>query len=452
MTNTDYTPIIGLEIHVQLATKSKMFERCSADWFGKAPNTVAGPLTLGLPGTLPVPNKKAIQWAILLGMALNCKTNTVSKFDRKHYFYPDLPKGYQISQYDQPFSYDGHYTMTSRRTGEEQVIRIKRVHLEEDTGKLIHEGEDTLVDFNRAGVPLCEIVTEPDFHNSEDVKQFLEELQVLIRYIGISEADMEKGSMRLEPNISLRMPGQSDLPEYKVEVKNINSFNFAKRAIDFELKRHKELLEKGETPVQETRGYNEGKGETVSQRIKEEAADYRYMPEPDIPPFELDDAFLNEIKDMLPELPHERYARYVGLGVTESDAYVITRSRLTSERFETLCRSLEQNAEELTYKSKTLPAEVAKIIVNKGIPSDLSTEDTVTFIRQLLQPIATDHDALHEAIKQVLADNPQAVETYKSGKESILMFLVGQVMKHMKGQAEPKQVHEALHQALKTKS
>lgn len=429
---SDYTPVIGLEIHVQLATKSKMFSRCSADWFGKAPNTVVCPVTLGLPGALPVPNKKAIQWAILLGMALNCKTNKISKFDRKHYFYPDLPKGYQISQYDEPFSYDGYYDLI-KKDGSRKRIRIKRVHLEEDTGKLMHEGEDTLVDFNRAGVPLVEIVTEPDFDNSDDVKQFLEELQILVRYLGISEADMEKGSMRLEPNISVKKPGEEGLPEYKVEVKNINSFRFAKAAIDFEIPRHIELLKAGEVPVQETRGYNERKSETVSQRIKETAEDYRYFPEPDIPPFELSDDFLAEIKEQMPELPHEKLARFQKMGVSYDNALIITRSRSSVEFFENVIEKMPDHAERM-----------AKVMVNKTVPIDKGVDKFIKLAEMLTAPVETDSAALDEAIQKIFAEQPQAVQDYKNGKESILMFLVGQVMKEMKGKADAKMVVEEL--------
>lgn len=444
MSGTKYSPVIGLEIHVQLATQSKMFERVSADWFGKEPNTVVGPLTLGLPGTLPVPNKKAIQWAILIGKALNCKTNKVSKFDRKHYFYPDLPKAFQLSQYDQPFSYEGSYEFISRRTGELKRVGITRVHLEEDTGKLIHEGNETLVDYNRAGVPLVEIVTEPDFDNSEDVKQFLEELQVIIRYLGVSEANMERGSMRLEPNISLRKEGETGLPNYKVEVKNINSFNFAKRAIDYEVKRHALLLDKGETPPQETRGYNETQGKTVSQRVKEEADDYRYMPEPDIPPFELSDEFIADIEAMMPELPHERLKRYTDMQMTDEDAYVITRSRSMSEYFENVLAGLESQADALEFKSETLAAEVAKVLVNKSISPDLSVEQFIKAFVKQNTPVEVDEDKLNAVIDEVVAANPAVIEQYKGGKENAINSLIGQVMGRMKGQADARDVMERL--------
>ena len=267
-----YKPVIGLEIHVELKTLSKMFCVCEANYFGKDPNTNVCPVCLGLPGAMPFPNKKAVEWTVLIGKALNCKINPVSKFDRKHYFYPDLTKGYQISQYDEPIAVDGILELKNSLSHSRGVrVDITRVHLEEDTGKLLHVGLDTLVDFNRSGVPLVEIVTEPDFDNAEDVKVFLEELHTLIRYLGVSDADMEKGSMRMEPNISVAVvknpqgsknvsenpEGSRTLPNYKVEVKNINSFNYVKKAIDYEIERQVDLLENGETPIQETRGYDE---------------------------------------------------------------------------------------------------------------------------------------------------------------------------------------------------
>lgn len=439
MSSKEYKPVIGLEIHVQLATKTKMFERITSDWFGKEPNTVVGPLTMGLPGTLPVPNKKAIQWAILIGKALNCKTNRVSKFDRKHYFYPDLPKAYQISQYDQPFSYEGYYEFVSKASGKKKRIGITRVHMEEDTGKLIHEGDESLVDFNRAGMPLVEIVTEPDFDNTDDMKQFLEELRAIIRYLGVSDADMDKGSMRLEPNISVRKTGEDGLPNYKVEVKNINSFRFAKQAADFEIKRHIKLLEKGEIPVQETRGYNEGKGITISQRIKEEAEDYRYFPEPDIPPFELDDDFIRKIEEMMVELPHEKVERYVDkLGLKEDDAYIITRDVDTAKYFEAIVDLVDQK----------LAPKVASIIVNKRISTDMEPKAFAQKAEKMLKPKDTDMNALSDAVSQVISSNESIVEQFKSGKENAINALIGQVMGRMKGQADPQTVKSELEKAI----
>src|SRR3989344_4595005 len=275
----DFTPVIGLEIHVELSTKSKMFCGCPADWFGTPANTLTCPVCLGLPGALPVANKQAIEWVIKLGLAMGCSINKLSKFDRKHYFYPDLPKGFQISQYDVPFCHDGSYDLLDQSLQKLKTIRINRIHMEEDTGKLTHKHKKSYVDYNRSGVPLVEIVTEPDFEDSTQVKQFLEELHTIVQFLGISDCNMEEGSMRLEPNISVRRPDESELPSYKVEIKNINSFKFAKDAIDYEVERQIEILKKGETPVQETRGFDVKTHKTVSQRVKEEAQDYRYFPE-----------------------------------------------------------------------------------------------------------------------------------------------------------------------------
>lgn len=422
---SNFEPVIGLEIHVELKTKSKMFCQCSADYFGKKPNTNTCPVCLGLPGALPVPNKKAIEWCIKIGKALNCKINLVTKFDRKHYFYPDLPKGYQISQYDEPIAVNGKV----------DKVRIRRVHMEEDTGKLIHAGDESLVDFNRSGVPLVEIVTEPDFNNSDDVKKFLEELRTIIRYLDVSDADMEKGSMRLEPNISVR--STDELPKYKVEVKNINSFNFVKRAIDYEVKRQTEILEKGETPVQETRGYDEKKMKTVSQRTKEEAHDYRYFPEPDIPPMVFDEAFIKSIE--LPELPFAKLQRYVSeFKVKETDAGELIKDKAIAEYFESICK-----------KTKVSPQQIANLIVNKKIPTDIPSEEFVKKAEEILAPKQTDQGLLDSSIKTVVEKNPDAVKNYKAGKENVIMFLVGQVMKEMKGQADAQLVKNKLIETLK---
>lgn len=451
----NYQPIIGLEIHVELATQSKMFCQCSADYFGKEPNTHVCPVCLGMPGALPVPNKKAIEWVIKIGQALNCTINKESKFDRKHYFYPDLSKGYQISQYDEPFAEHGFLKILDKNKNKKK-FGIRRVHMEEDTGKLIHENGQSLINFNRSGVPLVEIVTEPDFTNSDDVKQFLEELQTIIRYLGVSDADMEKGSMRLEPNISVQKSeslkskvqmskGEHELPPYKVEVKNINSFNFVKKAIEYEVKRHIQILEKGEYPKQETRGYNEAKGITVAQRSKEEAHDYRYFPEPDIPPIVHTDKELAEIKATIPELPSEKLQKYVStFHLRYEDAFILTRNKTTSEFYEKIINTIKNNPSLLKIKPKNLEQTVAHFIINKKISSDISVDEFIKKAVQKMQPKQTDTKALAAAVQKVIQAHSQVVEQIKGGKENAIMFLVGQVMKEMRGQADANVVKEAL--------
>ncbi len=437
-------PIIGLEIHVELKTKSKMFCQCSADYFGAEPNTHVCPVCLGMPGALPVPNKTAVEWTIMIAKALGCEVPKESKFDRKHYFYPDLPKGYQISQYDEPIGINGKVTVSfDEKT--EKTFRLRRVHLEEDTGKNIHSGEDTLLDFNRSSVPLVEIVTEADFHNSDDVKRFLEELQTIIRTLDVANADMEKGDMRLEPNISVLMLEEGKewdgktYPKYKVEVKNINSFKYAKAAIDYELPRQTEMLEKGEIPVQETRGYNENKQITVSQRTKEEAADYRYFPEPDIPPLTFTAEYLKEVEAKIPELPEAKIKRYISeFKLRYQDAFVLSRSRKGSELFEEIVAKLGADKAQ----------KIANLIVNKKVKTEGTTKEIIKQIESLTAEKKTDMGALTKACSEVLSANPKVVEDYKSGKENALMFLLGQVMRQMKGQADANTVKEELKKQL----
>lgn len=427
----NFVPVIGLEIHVELKTVSKMFCQCSAEYFGKEPNTNTCPVCLGLPGALPVPNKKAIEWCITIGKALNCTINTKTKFDRKHYSYPDLPKGYQISQYDQPIAVNGYIELDGKR------FRIHRVHQEEDTGKLTHTGTDSLVDFNRSGVPLVEIVTEPDFTSSEEVKNFLQHLHTIIRYLDVSDADMEKGSMRMEPNISLKRSGATELPNYKVEVKNVNSFNFVKRSIDYELVRQRELLERGETPKQETRGFDEKSMKTVSQRSKEEAHDYRYFPEPDIPPLVFEQSWIDNLT--LPELPAEKAQRYVHeYKLKEQDA-----KRMVSDK------EIATYFESVLGKTKVEPQKVANLIINNKIKTTLSIDEFVKQAQEILAPKATDEGQLSVVVTEVLAQNGSAVESLRNGKESILMFLVGQVMQKMRGKADAQKVKETLLKQLK---
>ncbi len=420
-----YEPVIGMEIHVELATKSKMFCGCPADHFAKKPNTQTCPVCLAMPGALPVPNKKAIEWTIKLGLALECEIPLFSKFDRKNYFYPDLPKGYQISQYDQPLAVHG-------RLGD---VRIHRVHLEEDTGKLVHSNNMTLIDFNRSGVALVEIVTEPDIRSGEQAKEFLKKLYQIIRYIGISDADMEKGSMRLEPNISVRKVESKKLPDYKVEVKNINSFNFVKKAIEYEVQRHITLLEQGKTPVQETRGWVEGKNETVSQRLKEEANDYRYFPEPDIPPMRWDSAFINRIQSELPELPDAKFKRFMkDYALNAYDAGLLTDTKNLADYFEEC------------VKLGNVPAKkLANWIINKKVNiDDVLPATLVKSIVQASAVAAISDTELETVIQKVFTENPKAVTDYKNGKDQARMFLFGQVLWILNGKGDKKIIMDVL--------
>ena len=445
-----YTPVIGLEIHVELKTKSKMFCQCDADFFDKEPNTNTCPVCLGMPGALPVPNRTAVEWAIKIGQALGCAINKQSKFDRKHYFYPDLPKAYQISQYDEPLAEHGTFEIQNPKTETSKKIGITRVHLEEDTGKLTHTGKDTLVDFNRSSVPLVEIVTEPDFDNAEDVKIFLEELHTIIRYLDVSDANMEEGSMRMEPNISLSIISNKEermknLPNYKVEVKNINSFNFAKKAIDFELIRQTKLLDKGETPPQETRGYDDKKGITFSQRSKEEAQDYRYFPEPDIPPMVFVDHEIEDLRKTLPELPHQKVARYIkDYDLKYADAFILTRRMKTAQFFDSIISDKTLQNIDILVKSKNIQNAVANAIINKRIPTSISQEEFVKEFIALHKPIEVDSEKLTQVIDGVIAQYANQVEQYKGGKVGLIGFFIGQVMKEMKGQADPQEVHKIL--------
>ncbi len=439
-----YQPIIGLEIHVELKTKSKMFCQCSADYFGLEPNTNTCPVCLGMPGALPVPNKQAVDWTIKIGQALNCTINKYTKFDRKNYFYPDIPKGYQISQYDEPIAQNGHLDIVVG-DGKTKRFRITRVHLEEDTGKLSHVGEESLVDFNRSSVPLVEIVTEPDFDNSDDVKAFLEELHTIIRYLGVSDADMEKGSMRIEPNISIKPKDMEGFPPYKVEVKNINSFNYAKKAIDYEIPRHAEILDKGEYPVQETRGYNENKGITFSQRSKEEAQDYRYFPEPDIPPMEFTDEHIEDIKNSLPELPAQKIQRFMdSFGIKLADALWLSRDLTLCRYYEDIMSHLEESKAKIEKPGQA----IANLIVNKKLSTDLSVEEFILKAEEMLKPKETDTAKLKEVIEKVIASNEKAVSDYRGGNKNTIMFLVGQVMREMRGQADAMVVRGELEKEL----
>jgi aspartyl-tRNA(Asn)/glutamyl-tRNA(Gln) amidotransferase subunit B len=432
-----YTPVIGLEVHVELKTKSKMFCSCSADYFGQKPNTHTCPVCLGLPGALPVPNETAIDWCIMIGLALNCEIANFSKFDRKNYFYPDLPKGYQISQYDQPFCQKGFIELSGGKK-----IGITRVHMEEDTAKLTHQGDSSLIDFNRSGVPLVEIVTEPDFENAEQVVEYLKKIQQIVRYLGVSNADMEEGNMRLEPNISLKKEGETSLPKYKVEVKNINSFRFVEKSIEHELKRQEEILSEGKTPVQETRGWNEDRQKTVSQRIKEEANDYRYFPEPDIPPLRFTNEEIRQLTDQMPELPNEKIKRLQkDYELSEYNSLLIAKDKETADFFEKAVIDGKKN--NVTAKN------IADFIINQKIdPSETLPVELIKRISSARQIVSINDQALEKIINNVLNANAKAVDDYRKGKVNVIMFLIGQIMREAKQKLDTQIIKQKLEEIL----
>lgn len=441
---SNYETVVGMEIHVELSTQSKMFCRCIVPTLSDKPNTRTCPICIGLPGALPFPNKQAVEDCIKIGLALHCSINKESFFERKNYFYPDLAKGFQTSQYLHPFGEKGYLDI--HINGATKRIGITRVHMEEDTGKLTHATvngkEVSLIDFNRSGVPLVEIVTEPDIRSGEEARIFLTELQKIIRYLGVSDADMEKGHMRLEPNISLRPMGQKELAKYKVEVKNINSFKFVEKAIEFEEKRHKELLDNGETPVQETRGWNEFKNKTVSQRSKEEAHDYRYFPEPDIPPIEFSEKEVDAIKSQIPELPEAKTVRFMAdFLLTDYNAEILTRDKMLSDFFEEAAK---------VGKDHNIGAvAIANFIINKK--PNLNDLEPAGLVRQLVEQSTVtliNDKALSETISKILSENAKAVEDYKSGKTQLLGFFIGQVKRVLPDAKDTEQIRKKLMEML----
>ncbi|EKD80303.1 MAG: hypothetical protein ACD_40C00145G0008 [uncultured bacterium] len=430
-----YQLICGAEIHVELKTQSKMFCGCKNDPFhAPKPNLYTCPVCLGMPGALPVPNKKAIEGTILLGLALHSQIAEVSKFDRKHYFYPDLPKGYQISQYDQPFCLGGYLDTSFGR------VNLTRIHLEEDTAKLQHAVVDgqkvSLIDFNRSSVPLMEIVTEPEIKSPEMAKEFLKKLRDIIRSLGISDCDMEKGGMRLEANISLTRDGT--LPHYKVEVKNINSFRFFANSLDYEFARQTAILDKGDTPIQETRGYRADINSTVSQRTKEDAADYRYFPEPDIPPLVISHAMIEQIRSRLAILPEAVETNLIKVGISPSAAKILAQTPL-------MLTFIEQ----VKILNKKFITSAANALVNKKIDANATTpQEYIDSQVNLASSQVNDEAILKPWINQVIANNASVVSNYKGGKANALGFLVGQVMKLSGGEADPHVVNELLHDLL----
>lgn len=441
-------PVIGIEVHVEPKTQSKMFCDCSADHFKAEPNTQVCPVCLGLPGALPVPNTEALQKLAMLGEALGCTINEHSFFERKHYFYPDLPKGYQISQYREPLCVNGALKISKK------TIRINRAHMEEDTAKLKHSNGKTLIDFNRSGVPLIEIVSEADIGSSSEAKEYLKELARLIQWLGISEASMEKGTMRLEANVSLQEESQFEVRDSKVlakgdyklnprtELKNINSFRFVEKAIDYELERQRKILELGEQLVQETRGWDENKGITYSQREKEEAHDYRYFPEPDIPPInsQASDFRFQISKEELPWEAEERFRTEYGL----SDDYVttISGSRSSVNFFDQAVKKSQDRVDPV-YLAKKFMHLKKELDFELGDPSEF-VEQVITQKENTTQPF----EGLTVVIDNVIKDNGEVVKIYKAGKESAIQFLVGQVMKETKGKANAQEVMKILKERL----
>ncbi len=484
-----FTPTIGLEIHAELLTKTKMFCDCLNDETELTPNKNICPVCAGHPGTLPVPNKQAVDFVIKTGLALNCMINHRSKFDRKNYFYPDLPKAYQISQYDQPLCKDGFLVLPESG----KKIRITRIHLEEDTARIVHEGPSinsgqsaSLIDFNRAGVPLMELVTEPDFHSAEDVVAFAKEFQKVLRYVSVSDGDMEKGHLRLEANISIAPEGSQTLGT-KVEVKNLNSFRAVGGAVEYEIKRHTQLWNEGRQNeiIQETRGWNDAKGETYTQRSKEEAHDYRYFPEPDIPPMEFLDADIKAITETIVELPSARRerlsseynlsAQQVALLVQDSVLCSFYEEAVSEARadvpdispeliFSYLSsdvKGIESDVGIILAESKLTPAFLADIAVlvhgntiSSRVAKDMlkrvyqSGENPNNIVKQEGLVQVSDESALMAIIQNIITSHADVVAQYKAGKQNALQFLIGKAMAQTKGAANPSVLRELFEKEL----
>jgi aspartyl-tRNA(Asn)/glutamyl-tRNA(Gln) amidotransferase subunit B len=472
-----FEPVIGLEVHVHLLTATKIFCSCSTR-FGAPPNTNVCPVCLGMPGALPVLNKKAVEFATLAAMALNCRINETSIFARKNYFYPDLPKGYQISQYDKPLAEFGYIEVPSE--GGKKKIGITRVHLEEDAGKSLHEGfpdsdEKTAIDLNRTGVPLIEIVSEPDIATPDEAYEYLTRLKEIILYTGVSDCNMEEGSLRCDANISVRPRGQAQFGT-KTEIKNVNSFRFIREALEYEIGRQIEVIESGGKITQETRLYNANEGKTYGMRSKEQAHDYRYFPEPDLLPLVVDDKWKGEIARALPELPERRRARMVKeYGITEYDSQVLTFSKSLADQFEQAARAaknpkrvanLVQSELMGRLKAKGMEIENSPISM-QGVAASADLVEGGAISGKMLKDLydlcfergkdfpavyeeegrpqqSTDTSALEKIIDEIISTNPKQVEQYRAGKKTMLGFFVGQVMKASKGQASPQIVNELL--------
>ena len=477
----DYEIVIGLEIHTELKTNSKIFCGCSTK-FGSEQNTNVCPVCLGLPGVLPVINEKVVEFAIKAGVALNCEILPFSKFDRKNYYYPDLPKNFQTSQYDLPIAVNGHLDIEVN--GETKRINITRIHMEEDAGKLVHSGatisssDSALVDYNRTGVPLLEIVSEPDIRSAEEARAYLEKVKAILEYLDVSDCKMEEGSLRCDANISLRPHGQDALGT-KAEIKNLNSFRSVQRGIEYEVIRQEEILDDGGRVIQETRTWDENKGITASMRSKEQAHDYRYLPEPDLVPIVVDPARVAEIRANLPELPDARRQRLMNdYGLSEYDAGIITSSKAVADYFD---QSVQNNGDakvvanwlmgevskHLNSEGKTIldcpvsPKQLTELLalIEKGTISNkiaktvfeemwTSRKDAEVIVKEKGLVQISDSSEIVAIVESVIAANPQSVADFKAGKDKAIGFLVGQIMKQTKGRANPDMVNTLLRERL----
>ena len=472
-----YEVVIGLEVHAQLKTKSKIFA-CDSTEFGNEQNTQISPVTLGMPGVLPVLNKECVNMGILTGLALNCSIPQYCKFDRKQYFYTDLPKGYQISQYDQPICVNGYIDIGEKRIG------ITRAHLEEDAGKLVHMGASgiagssySLVDLNRAGTPLLEIVSEPDMRSSDEARAYMEELRTILRYIGVCDGNLEEGSMRCDANISVRPRGQKEFG-IRAEIKNVNSFKALQRAIEYEIDRQIDIVESGGQVVQETRLWDDNQGITKSMRGKEDAHDYRYFPDPDLMPLEISREWVNEIAAKMPELPAKRRERYVSLGLTPYDANVLVEQMdialfydkavalgaeaKTANNFLMKEIAAYMKEEKVTIEETKLTpesfAELINLVTSGSISNNIGKQIVITLLKEggsakaIVEKqglsVISDESSLQTIIDKVLSENPSQVALYKGGKDKLFGFFVGQVMKETKGRANPQLLNKLLKAAL----
>lgn len=472
-----YEVVIGLEVHAQLKTKSKIFA-CDSTEFGNEQNTQISPVTLGMPGVLPVLNKEAVNMGILTGLALNCTIPEYCKFDRKQYFYPDLPKGYQISQYDQPICVNGYINIEGKKIG------ITRAHLEEDAGKLVHMGSSgiagssySLVDLNRAGTPLLEIVSEPDMRSSDEARAYMEELRTILRYIGVCDGNLEEGSMRCDANISVRPKGQETFGT-RAEIKNVNSFKALQRAIEYEIDRQIDIVESGEKVIQETRLWDDNQGITKSMRGKEDAHDYRYFPEPDLMPLKISREWVNEIASKMPELPQARRERYISLGLTPYDANVLVEqmdialfydkvldlkadAKVANNFLMKEIAAYMKEEKVMLEQTKLTPesfAQLINLVTSGAISNNIGKQIVITLLKDggsakdIVEKqglsVISDEDSLKAIIDKVVESNPSQVQLYRGGKDKLFGFFVGQVMKETKGRANPQVLNKLLKEAL----